>query len=150
MAWSNPVAEPESAGYSAFALAIDGRSTRFRVAKTTPTKAGQFATLWQRSDAGPTRPFDVSDGVELFLVSVAGSGQCGLFVFPLDELVRRSVVSTGMAGGKRAMRVYPPWVEPASKQAAATQTWQCRWFLPLDGDGSSAVDAVRVRELFHS
>lgn len=141
--WSSPEPEPESAEYSALALSIGGRAARFRVAKTTPTKAGQFVTLWQRSEAGPIRPFDVSDGVELFLVSVQGGGRRGLFVFPLDELVRRSVVSKGMAGGKRAMRVYPPWVEPASKQAAATQKWQCVHFLELDGDGDSGGGAYR-------
>ncbi|EFL25378.1 conserved hypothetical protein [Streptomyces himastatinicus ATCC 53653] len=41
---SQPVPEPESAEYAAHGFTIDGLSVRFRVAKTTPTKVGQFVT----------------------------------------------------------------------------------------------------------
>ena len=102
----------------------------YRRAKTTPTKLGQFVTLWQRSDAGPIRPFDVSDGVELFVVEVYNEEQLGHFIFPVDALVRRGVVSTDFAGGKRAIRVYPPWVTPTSTQALKTQSWQLEFFRP--------------------
>ncbi|WP_260683993.1 MepB family protein [Rhodococcus sp. KBS0724] len=114
--WSTPIPEPEG--------------TVYRRAKTTPTKLGQFVTLWQRSDAGPIRPFDVSDGVELFVVEVYNEEQLGHFIFPVDALVRRGVVSTDFAGGKRAIRVYPPWVTPTSAQALKTQSWQLEFFRP--------------------
>ena len=82
--WSTPIPEPEGAEYSAHSLTVDGRSAVYRRAKTTPTKLGQFVTLWRRSDAGPIRPFDVSDGVELFIVKVYNEEQLGHFIFPVE------------------------------------------------------------------
>src|SRR4051794_9050304 len=57
-ACSRPVAEAESAEYAAYELTVAGRAVRFRAAKTTPTKVGQFVTVWKRSAGGPIRPFD--------------------------------------------------------------------------------------------
>lgn len=42
------VAEAESAEYGACRFALEGHSIVFRVAKITPTKTGQFVTLWKR------------------------------------------------------------------------------------------------------
>ncbi|NMM88207.1 hypothetical protein B2J88_28285 [Rhodococcus sp. SRB_17] len=129
---STPVPEPESAEYGAHTLTVDGSSAVFRIAKTTPTKLGQFVTLWRRSDAGPIRPFDTSDGVEIFIVRVSDGKQFGHFIFPVDVLVKRGVVSTDFTGGKRAIRVYPPWVTTTSAQASRTQKWQVEHFTPAD------------------
>ena len=129
--WSTPIPEPEGAEYSAHSLTVDGRSAVYRRAKTTPTKLGQFVTLWRRSDAGPIRPFDVSDGVELFVVEVYDGEQLGHFIFPVDALITNRVVSTDFTGGKRAIRVYPPWVAPTSVQAVKSQRWQLEFFAPL-------------------
>ena len=49
-------------------------------------------------------------------------------------------------GGKRAIRVYPPWVKPVSKEAVRTQQWQLRYFLSIEQSGSA--DSVQVRRLF--
>jgi hypothetical protein len=142
VACADAAAEPESAEYAAHTLTLGGRPAVFRAAKTTPTKAGQFVTLWQRSAEGPIRPFDTHDGVALFAIQAGTGAGLGQFVFPRDELVRRGVVSIDGKGGKRAMRVYPPDVATTSAQARRTQEWQCRHFLPLDAP------AGRVRELF--
>ncbi|MFF0742797.1 MepB family protein [Streptomyces sp. NPDC004111] len=151
-ACSRPVPEPESAEYAAYGFTLDGRSVRFRVAKTTPTKAGQFVTVWQRSTAGPIRPFDVDDKVDLFVISsrdVGGrdDGRFGQFVFPREVLCRRGIVSRAGTGGKRGFRVYPPWVTPTSRQAAGTQEWQVNHFLRLGEDGT-AVDLGRAASLY--
>lgn len=144
--WELPVAdvapEPESSEYQAHTLSLAGRRAVFRVAKTTPTKVGQFVTLWQRSVAGPIRPFDTSDGVELFVVQAGVGAGLGMFMFPLAVLARHGVVSVSGKGGKRAMRVYPPHVEVASAQAQRTQAWQCEYFVAHDAP------AERVRELY--
>ncbi|CAO0835530.1 MepB domain containing protein OS=Streptomyces microflavus OX=1919 GN=Smic_32890 PE=4 SV=1 [Streptomyces microflavus] len=50
---SQPVPEPESAEYAAHRFTMDGQSVAFRAARTTPTKVGQFVTVWQRSAVGP-------------------------------------------------------------------------------------------------
>ena len=142
IAAADVVPDPESAGYRAHTLSLGGRRAVFRAARTTPTKAGQFVTLWRRSPAGPIRPFDTSDGVALFVIQAGTGAGLGQFVFPLAVLARHGVVSGSGVRGKRAMRVYPPSVETASAQARRTQAWQCGWFLPTDAP------PARARELF--
>ncbi len=74
--------------------------------------------------------------------SSPGSG-FGAFVFPSEVLASRGVVAVDGAGGKRGFRVYPPWSEVTSPQAATTQRWQCASFLPLTDDAPGALDAAR-------
>ncbi|MEJ8661156.1 MepB family protein [Streptomyces sp. MS1.AVA.4] len=144
---SQPVPEPESAEYAAHAFTLDGRSVRFRAARTTPTKIGQFVTVWKRSPGGPIQPFDAADPVDLFVISSRDHQHFGQFVFPVDALRRRGVVSVNGSGGKRAFRVYPPWVTTTNRQAGSTQAWQLDHFLRLDQVGP--VDSARARALYH-
>jgi hypothetical protein len=144
LACADVQAEPEGSDYCAQTLTLGGRASVFRTGKATPTKAGHFVTLWVRSQDGPIRPFDVSDGVQFFIVNVTDGERLGQFVFPAAALVKHGVVSVGGRGGKRAIRVYAPWVMTTSAQARRTQAWQCEYFLPLDG----ASDTVRARELY--
>ncbi|MBO0654550.1 MepB family protein [Streptomyces triculaminicus] len=145
---SQPVPEPESAEYAAHGFTLDGLSVRFRVGKTTPTKVGQFVTVWQRSEEGPIRPFDADDGVDLFVISSRDSGHFGQFVFPREVLCERGIVSRNGSGGKRGFRVYPPWVITTNRQASSTQTWQVNYFLYL-GHEDGPVDVARARALYH-
>ncbi|MFI2762078.1 MepB family protein [Streptomyces echinatus] len=144
---SPPVPEPEGAEYAACAFTLDGRSVRFRAARTTPTKAGQFVTVWQRSEEGPIRPFDVRDGVDLFVISSRADDGFGQFVFPREVLCERDIVSRGGSGGKRGFRVYPPWVPTTSRQARGTQAWQVGHFLDLGRHGPA--DLERAHALYH-
>ncbi|MFD7066551.1 MepB family protein [Streptomyces sp. NPDC059913] len=146
-ACSWPVHEPESAEYAACAFTLDGRSVRFRSARTTPTKVGQFVTVWQRSEEGPIRPFDMDDGVDLFVISCRDTNGFGQFVFPREVLCERGIVSRNGSGGKRGFRVYPPWVTTTSRQARNTQAWQMHHFLDLGGAGSP--DPSRAHGLYH-
>ncbi len=145
-ACSQPVPEPESAEYAAHRFTLDGLSVRFRVAKTTPTKVGQFVTVWQRSAEGPIRPFSADDGVDLVVISSRDSGHFGQFVFPREVLCERGIMSRDKSAGKRGFRVYPPWVTTTNRQAHSTQAWQVNYFLHLDED---PVDLVRARALYH-
>ncbi|MFC9582011.1 MepB family protein [Streptomyces yangpuensis] len=147
-ACSQPVPEPESAEYAACAFTLDGRSVRFRAAKTTPTKVGQFVTVWQRSEEGPIRPFDADDGVDLFVISSRDDDGFGQFVFPRAVLCERNIVSRNGSGGKRGFRVYPPWVTTTSRQARSTQEWQTEYFFIVDQNGSA--DLTRARTLYRS
>ncbi|MEU3049895.1 MepB family protein [Streptomyces sp. NPDC006984] len=147
-ACSLPVPEPESAAYAACGFTLDGRSVRFRAARTTPARAGQFVTLWQRSEAGPIRPFDVADAVDLFVVGCRDGEGFGQFVFPRETLRDHGIVSSGGSGGRRGFRVYPPWAAPTGPAARRTQAWQVRHFLDL-GDGGGPADPARARALYH-
>ncbi|KPH97856.1 protein of unknown function UCP032285 [Actinobacteria bacterium OK006] len=134
-ACSQPVPEAESAEYAAYEFTLDGLAVRFRAAKTTPIKAGQFVTVWKRSPAGPIQPFDATDPVDLFVISTRDDHHFGQFVFPMDALRQHGVVSANGSAGKRAFRVYPPWVSPANRQASSAQAWQLGFFLHLQQDG---------------
>ncbi|MFJ7589019.1 MepB family protein [Streptomyces sp. NPDC097617] len=143
---SQPVPEAESADYAAHTFTLDALSVRFRAARTTPTKVGQFVTVWKRSPGGPIQPFDAADPVDLFVISTRDGDHFGQFVFPVEALRRHGVVSTDGAGGKRAFRVYPPWVTTTNRQAGSAQTWQLEHFLELPEDGP--VDLARARKLY--
>ncbi|MFF9909952.1 MepB family protein [Streptomyces sp. NPDC013457] len=143
---SQPVPEPESADYAAHTFTLDGLSVRFRAARTTPTKIGQFVTVWKRSPGRPIQPFDSADAVDLFVISCRDGRHFGQFVFPKDVLRGRGVVSVDGSGGKRAFRVYPPWVTTTNSQAGRAQAWQLDHFLALDEDGPGV--SARARELY--
>ncbi|GGV70202.1 hypothetical protein GCM10010277_80960 [Streptomyces longisporoflavus] len=146
-ACSLPVPEPESAEYAACAFTLDGRSVRFRVAKTTPTKVGQFVTVWQRSKEGPIRPFDAGDAVDLFVISSRADDGFGQFAFPCEVLCERNIVSRNGSGGKRGFRVYPPWAATTNRQARSTQAWQVNYFFDLGQDRPS--EPTRAHALYH-
>ena len=74
-----PVMEPESAAYGACIFSLNGLSVRFRVAKITPTKTGQFVTIWKRHSNGPIQPFDISDAVDLFIISTHKGNHFGQY-----------------------------------------------------------------------
>jgi len=141
---AGPLAEPESAQYHAFRLALNGASVVYRAARTTPTKIGQFVTLWHRPDpAGPIAPLDSASDIALAIIAVSDGAQQGQFVFDRATLLQRGIMSRAGVGGKRAIRVYPPWTRPIARDAIATQNWQTRCFLPLDGSDTVAL----VRQL---
>ncbi|MFD4141758.1 MepB family protein [Streptomyces sp. NPDC058572] len=144
---SQPVPEAESAEYAAHEFTLDGLAVRFRAAKTTPTKVGQFVTVWKRFPGGPIQPFDATDPVDLFVISSRDDQHFGQFVFPMDALRRHGVVSENGSGGKRAFRVYPPWVTTTNRQAGSAQAWQLDHFLHLHQD--RPVHSARAKELYH-
>lgn len=123
--------ESESKEYSACRFIINNKQALFRVAKITPTKVGQFVTFWKRLANGPIAPFDTSDQVDFFIVSVRSGNHLGQFVFPKSVLIKQGLVSKNHVGGKRAMRVYSPWDQADNKQAIKTQAWQLQYFFDL-------------------
>lgn len=143
---SQPLVEEQNAEYGAYLFHINSLSVRFRVAKITPTKVGQFVTLWQRSGDGTTQPYDVSDPVDFFVISTRKGNHFGQFVFPKSGLLQHNIVSIQGLGGKRAIRVYPPWDKPTSQQAQKTQKWQLEYFLKIPIN--EPIDVIRARMLY--
>lgn len=137
--------ELESAEYGACRFELGGRSLVFLASKITPTKIGQFVTCWKRIGNGPILPFDTSDPFDLLIVSCRGALDFGQFVFPKSALRENGIVSEKGKGGKRGIRVYPPWDEPTSRQAERTQKWQSAYFLRIE---NAALDEIRARELY--
>lgn len=130
-----PWCEAEGADYGASRFALDGQIVAFRIAKTTPTKLGQFVTLWKRpTPDSEIAPLDLADGISRVVVHVMDKNHQGQFIFDPAALVSRGVMSKEGRGGKRAIRVYPPWVTPVAKDAIASQKWQLRHFLPWDAN----------------
>ena len=127
-----PVPEAESAEYGACRADLHGKRLVLRVAKTTPTKTGQFVTVWKRPHPdADIAPLDEADPVDAVVIAVAdGDGaRHGFFIFSRTVLVERGVMSRAGTGGKRALRVYPPWCAPEAPQARRTQRWQGEWFV---------------------
>lgn len=127
---TNLVAEKESSEYGAFSFQLDKLSIKFRTAKITPTKVGQFVVLWKRIGKGPIQPFDASD-LDFAIISVRDKKRFGQFIFPKSALIKHGVLTAGKKEGKRAIRVYPPWDKVDSKQALKTQAWQLKFFLDV-------------------
>jgi hypothetical protein len=124
------IIEPESTEYGACQFFLNNFKILFRTAKITPTKTGQFVTLWKRIEKGPIQPFDSSDSIDFFMISVRKENQFGFFIFPKAVLISKEII-TGKKEGKRAIRVYPPWDITMSKQAQKTQKWQLDYFLEI-------------------
>ena len=140
--------EAESVEYGASRFGLDGNAIAFRVAKTTPTTIGQFVTIWKRpTPGGEIAPLDATDNVQFVVVSVSDATHRGQFIFNQKILIAKSIMSRNGKGGKRAIRVYPPWTNPTAMDAIKTQQWQIQCFIPLAQDGT-AVSPEQVRKLF--
>lgn len=103
----------------------------FRVAKITPTKIGQFVTLWKRTNEGPIKPYDDCDELDLLVVNTEKDKNFEQFIFLKSVLLEQGILSKNNRGGKRAIRVYPPLDQVANKQARQSQKWQLVYFLPI-------------------
>lgn len=126
------IPEAESQEYSACSFTLNGHRIQFRSSKITPTKIGQFVTFWKRFGSGPIMPVDAADTFDFLIVNVRTINQFGQFIFPKEVLLTQGYISKNGIGGKRAMRVYPSWDKPDSKQAIKTQTWQLQYFIVAD------------------
>ncbi len=136
--------ENESLEYGACSFTLNNRFIKFRTAKITPTKAGQFVTLWKRNEAGITQPHDINDIFDLYIISVRKAHLFGQFVFTKSCLVRHGILSVPGKEGKRGFRVYPPWDTTENKQAQKTQQWQRDFFLEINDGSSLDVGCVRL------
>lgn len=123
------ICDVESCRYEACSFLLNSKVIVFRSAHITPTKVGQFVTLWKRVKNGPIRPYDLTDSGDLVVISVQQKGNSGHFVFPKNILFEKGIISKRGMGGKRAMRLYPPWDCPTSKLGQKAQSWQLEYFL---------------------
>lgn len=142
---TNLKAEQESQEYFAHNFQLGGQKVIFRMAKITPTKSGQFVTIWKRNEKGVTVPFDISDDVKLYIIAARKNTALGLFIFPKSVLYNNRILSDKMIDGKRGIRVYPPWDLTTNKQAQKTQFWQTKYFLEISED--KQINLIKAKDL---
>lgn len=140
---TEPIAENESSEYGACRFKLNGNKIQFRVSKITPTKTGQFVTIWQRDQHGVTQPFHEADELDFIIICSRSGDTFGQFIFPKAVLVEKGIIAGKGKEGKRGIRVYPPWDKPTNKQAEKTQSWQTKYFFQSDNNNSADVNAVK-------
>lgn len=140
--------ETESREYDACRFYLNKKKVCYRTAKITPTKTGQFVTVWKRGAAGLIMPFDEYDAIDLLIVHVGKENHNGQFIFPKDILIQKGIFSSPGKEGKRAFRMYPPWDTPGNRQAEKSQKWQLEFY--LDIPANTIVDLDQARRLLPS
>jgi hypothetical protein len=136
--------EKESVAYAACTFELNNLSILYREANITPTKIGQFLTIWKRNSAGITEPFNVDDEIDLVVISCRNGERFGQFVFPKAILGEKKIFTKNNIEGKRGIRVYPPWDITINKQAIQTQAWQLEYFLEM----TIAIDIGKAKKLY--
>jgi hypothetical protein len=137
--------EAESSDYAAATFLLNDFKIRYREAKITPTKIGQFVTLWKRNAEGITAPFHISDDFDFAIINVQKGKKSGQFVFSKAVLYQKSIVADDQKDGKRGFRVYPPWDIAENKQAKQTQAWQLDFFIHTT---TETADFAKAKMLF--
>lgn len=130
----------ESIEYGACSFGLNGKTVQYRISKITPTKNGQFVTIWKRNKDGITEPFDILDDLDFIIITSKSGNNFGQFIFPKSVLADNGIITRNGKEGKRGIRVYPPWDIPTSKQAIKTQSWQTEYFLTIKNDNSTDLD----------
>lgn len=136
----------ESLEYGACSFELNGKIVEYRDSKITPTKTGQFVTIWKRNCHGVTAPFDISDGIDFVVITSKSGESIGQFIFPMSVLAQKGIVSQNGKGGKRGIRVYPSWDKVTNKQAEKIQNWQTKYFVLLD---QNQTDTDLTKKLFN-
>ena len=139
--------EKQNAKYGAGIFQINTTTVRFRVAKITPTKVGQFVAFWEKDENNKNRPYSYKKAPDLLVITTFKDDQeFGQFIFPKDILLQQNIVMSNSTKGKMAMRVYPSWDSPTSKQAMQSQEWQLPYF--IDMSKSNEIDIEKFNNLY--
>ncbi len=144
--FTNYLPESESVEYAACSFNLNGKSVTSRVSKVTPTKTGQFVTLWKRNKEGVICPHRSSEATDLYVIHCFNENLVGQFVFTKEILIQQGVLSSPGKKGKLGFRVYPKWDKAENKQAQTTQKWQLNYFVEVKKE--SSIDLERIQALY--
>lgn len=136
-------AETESCEYNASLFHLNNRVVTYRASKITPTKSGQFVTIWKRNKNGITEPFDSLDNFDLLIIAARSGNNFGQFIFPKAILADKNIITHSGKEGKRGIRVYAPWDSANSKQAEKTKSWQANYFLTIKNYASIDLELAK-------
>ncbi|WP_158961699.1 MepB family protein [Myroides fluvii] len=140
---SNCTKDLECEEYHGHTCTLSPFVIKYRQAKITPKKIGQFVTLWQRNEKGITEPFTTRDPFDFYIIMTEDHNQIGCFIFPQSILGEKGILTTPKQDGKRGFRVYPDWDLPTSKQALQTQKWQSLYFIDCTNLTPQALEKAR-------
>jgi hypothetical protein len=143
---TNLIQHSESLEYGACSFILNDMKIQQRISKITPTKTGQFVTIWKRNNNGITEPYDIIDDLDFIIIISKSDHNFGQFVFPKSILGQNGIITQNGKVGKRGIRVYPPWVICTNKQAMLTQSWQTKYFITISKE--KEIDMDEVIELF--
>ncbi len=140
--FSNLKEQLESAEYGACSFELNAKKIQYRVSKITPTKTGQFVTIWKRNSEGITEPFSNSDDLDFIIITSKSGDNFGQFIFPKSVLANQGIISSKFKVGKRGIRVYPPWDQVTNKEAQKNQSWQTKYFFTITMDKANELDLL--------
>lgn len=127
---------------------LNSLKIKFRVAKITPKKTGQFVTLWKRNKENITEPYTINDSFDFTIIYVENDLNKGFFIFSKEKLQEKDLISSETSSGKRGFRIYPEWDFVESKQAMKTKDWQVKYFFNLQSP--SKIDLERIQNILNS
>ncbi|WP_078552008.1 MepB family protein [Bacillus alkalicellulosilyticus] len=124
--------ENQNSKYGAGIFKISSKTVRFRVAKITPTKVGQFVVFWEKDESDKNQAYLYEQAPDLLVITTfKNENEFGQFIFPKEVLLKQNILRSTSTKGKMAIRVYPNWDSPSSKQAMKTQKWQLPYFVDM-------------------
>lgn len=132
----------ESKEYGACTFKLNGKTIKHRISKITPTKTGQFVTIWKRNNDEIIEPFNNSENFDFVIITARNDNSFGQFIFPKSVLADKGIITRNGKEGKRGIRVYPPW-DTTTKQAKKTQTWQTKYFFTIKNDNTTDLDLAK-------
>ena len=141
---TNITQDQECEEYSGFNFQINQLNLKFRKAKITPKKVGQFVTLWRRNSEKQTEPFNETDNFDFYIIVVEQEERFGFFLFPKNVLIERQILTSKQKEGKRGFRVYPNWTKTENKQAEKTQNWQTNYFINLTNNEQKNIEKFKA------
>lgn len=98
--------ETQNSDYRAGVFQLNSKSVRFRVAKITPNKVGQFVSFWEKNEANKNQAFSYDNATDLLVINTFNNtGDFGQFVFPKEVLLKQNILKTANTKGKMAIRV---------------------------------------------
>jgi hypothetical protein len=134
----------ESKEYGACSFMLNEKIVLQRFSKITPTKIGQFVSIWKRNKNGITEPFDNSDNFDFLIITSRNENNFGLFIFPKSVLAANEIITKNGKKGKRGIRVYPIWDNPTNKQAIKTQNWQSKYFISISNNNPDIIKKILI------
>ena len=124
--------ESQNDKYGGGKFMLSSKSIRFRVAKITPKKTGQFVAFWEKDKNNKNQALNYNQAPELLVINCLGSNEeFGQFIFPKAILLKHQILRSDTSKGKMGMRIYPAWSFPESKEALKTQAWQAAYYIDL-------------------